>query len=187
MQESQSVRLCYENTVDDAVALSKFHNARSPTARRNQRIGAVIVMLSTMLASLLVFGSSDLSATLLNGLIAYSMIVLFSLGYHKLTGDRLIRKQYLGDNNRNFLGLHELELTDEGIHYRTEYNEGRMAWGLIERIESTPDHTFLFLGTANAMIIPHDRITEGSYSAFLKELGQRFQPDQKLQPLKELA
>jgi len=55
-----------------------------------------------------------------------------------------------------------------------------MAWGVIERIESTKAHTFLIVGTNAAVIIPHERTTQGVYGVFMQELGRRFKPDQPL-------
>ena len=179
MQEKTSL-LRYENTIDDAVAWGQYYFKHSPVLRRRRKVALIILPIWILACNLLVYGFARLDTVLLSTLIASVIALLVILGIRLLIGDRLLRKQYSGDKNRGFLGWHELELTDEGLLFRSAYTEGKKAWGVIERIESTKDHTFIYMGTASALIIPHNNITSGNYAAFLHELGQRFRPDQPL-------
>lgn len=179
MQEKTSL-LRYENTIDDAVAWGQYYFKHSPVLRRRRKVAFILLPIWILACSLLVFGFGHLETVLLCTLIYSVVSILIILGLRQLIGDRLLRKQYSSDRNRGFLGWHELELTDEGLLFRSAYTEGKMAWGVIERIESTKDHTFIYMGTASALIIPHNNITSGNYAAFLQELGQRFRPDQPL-------
>ncbi len=94
----------------------------------------------------------------------------------KRRADKLARKLYAQDQNKTVLGSHELELHDDAFIERTPYNENRSAWGAIENIESTEGHTFIYVGTAQAHIIPHAKITEGDLNAFLADLGRKYRP-----------
>jgi hypothetical protein len=180
MQELQKFQLRYENTLDDAVAASKFHCKNSPGLRRNRRTLLIIIALLALGFNWATLGFAYPLAALLYTAIEFAVGLTIGLGLRWLIGDRLIRRQYSGDKNRGFLGAHELELTDEGLIHRTAYSEGKMAWGMIERIETTKDYTFIYVGTASALVIPHARITGGSYEAFMRALAERFQPDQPL-------
>lgn len=182
MQESlSSVQLSYENSIDDAVAFSVYHCKHSPVLRRRRITLIALLVLWIFGVNFWAYGGfSNLAAILLYSLEYVGVAALSILLLRWLLGDRLIRKQYAGDKNRGFLGRHELEIVEEGLKFRTAYSEGKFAWGMIERIASLPDYTFIYTGTASALIIPHARITEGNYSAFLQELGRRFKADQPL-------
>jgi hypothetical protein len=180
MQELQKFQLRYDNTLDDAVAHYKNYCKHSPGLRRNRRTLLIILALLLFGANFMSLGSAHPLAALLYTAIEFAVGLTFGLGLRWLIGDRLIRRQYSGEKNRAFLGAHELELTDEGLLHRTAYSEGRMAWGMIERIETTKDHTFIYVGTGSALVIPHARITGGSYETFMRALAERFQPDQPL-------
>jgi len=173
-------RIAYEATQDDLIAYSKYHfyYASGPRRRRKMAIGFLAVYLFGV--NLLMYGLANLGAVLLNTFCYFFGILALAFILRRATGDRLLRRMYTAEKNRSFIGPHELEVTDEGLTYRTAYQEGKMAWGMIERIESTTDHTFIYFGTASAIVIPHNGITQGEYRAFLRELGQRFKPDQPL-------
>lgn len=95
---------------------------------------------------------------------------------------KVSRKLYSEAANRTVLCWHELEIYEGGFIERTAYNENRSAWGAIERIESAPGYTFIYIGPGNAHVIPHQRIAEGDLREFLVELGKHFRPDATLQP-----
>lgn len=180
MQEQPSTILCWENTMEDAIAWNKYYARHSRVLRRLRWGLLSFLILWIVGVNVLAYGTAHLAVALLYSI--YYVAAMFGIGYglRFLIGDRLIRRQYSGEKNRGFFGAHELELTEEGLVHRTAYSEGKMAWGLIERIESTKDHTFIYVGTNTAVIIPHDRITSGQYGLFMQELGRRFKPDQPL-------
>ncbi|MDD4735785.1 MAG: YcxB family protein [Kiritimatiellae bacterium] len=68
---------------------------------------------------------------------------------------------------------HELELTEAGLVERTDVGEHHVLFQGIERVDSTATHSYLFIGTMQAHVIPHAKITEGDLSAFLDELKRR--------------
>ena len=180
MQEMEPNRLCWENTMEDAIAWNKYFYKHSSPLRRFRRGLLLFLVLWIVGVNLLAYGGTNLAAALLYSI--YYLVAAFAIGFglRFLIGDRLIRRQYSGEKNRGFFGAHELVLTEEGLIHRTAYSEGKMAWGLIERIESTKDHIFIYVGTNTAVIIPHERITSGQYGVFMQELGRRFKPAQPL-------
>lgn len=181
MSESPSFRLCYENTLEDAVAINKYHQKHSPAVKRFRKMMLIFLALWIIGVNLVGYGFANIAAVLFYSLVYFVGALLLIGVLRWLVSDRMVRRIYSGDKNRAFLGSHDLELRDEGLLHRTAYSETKMAWGLIERIESTPQHTFIYTGSASALVIPHDRITDGNYAAFLQELGQRFKPDQALE------
>ncbi len=53
-----------------------------------------------------------------------------------------------------FLGRHQLDFGPEGISDSTASASGRMDWADVRRVEETPDHLYVILGTLQGVIIP---------------------------------
>jgi len=178
------MRLYFERTLDDMIAFNDFHFRHSPYMKRfmfwYRLIGALaIVLVSTVLSQVLTPTAPFLFSFILS-LIGAGVFVVLAPSLVQKRMKKQVRKLYSEGKNVSALGAQELELTDTGLIARSEYMETKLAWGAIERIESTPTHTFLYLSSVQAYIIPHDKIREGNYHALLTEIGSRFQPGQKL-------
>ena len=174
------MQLGWENTMEDLVAFNKYHYKHSPVLRRRRQTLLAIVAVLEFLWFFWCFGWTHPELALLYLIVTFAIGILLGLCLRWLIGDRLIRRLYSREKNRSFFGAHELELTDEYLIHRTAYTDSKVAWGVIERIESTKDHTFIYVGTNSAVIIPHERITQGVYGVFMQDLGRRFKPDQPL-------
>lgn len=180
MQEQQSALLCWENTMEDMVTFNKYLLKHSAKLRQRRKVGYVVLVLWIFGCYFALYGTAHLMTALLYSIGTLGVCLVLGLGLRILLFDRFLRKYYAGEKNRGFIGDHEMELTEEGLIHRTAYTESKLAWGVIERIESTKEHTFIFVGTNAAIIIPHERITQGVYGVFMQELGRRFKPDQPL-------
>jgi hypothetical protein len=177
------MRLRYENTMEDLLAFQAYHIAHSPTMKRMQvgnRWGGALVIfgLTLWIAKL---DTGNMFAGLIGAGVGAGVYALIYPLLVRRSIRRRTLKLYAEGQNKGFLGEHELEVADDGLIGRSPYSESKIAWGTVERIETTPEYTFLYVGSVSAYIIPHNRIIEGDYRAFLTELGQRFHPDQRLQ------
>jgi len=181
------MRIRYERTMDDILALNEFSFHHSPTTKRivsrYRWTGALAIWLLAALLVYVLVPAMPIYLTLLLAFIdaAYFAVVAPRIVLKKTKHN--IRKQYAEGQNATLLGEQELELTDTGLIARSKYAETKLAWGAIEKIETTPEHTFLFVSSVNAYIIPHTRILEGDYRALMAEIGRRFQPGQPLQTI----
>ena len=72
-------------------------------------------------------------------------------------------------------GQHVAELRDNRLFDATQFLERTVFWKGIERIESLPGHTFVYLSTMSAQVIPENSIIEGNYQEFVAELQRRWQ------------
>lgn len=72
------------------------------------------------------------------------------------------------------LGTHSFEIVDNGLLDVTSYYERTVFWNGIERIETVPGRTFVYLSAVNAQVIPEDSVKEGNYSAFIDELHKQW-------------
>lgn len=53
-----------------------------------------------------------------------------------------------------YLGRHELDFGPDGVTDTTATASGRMAWSDVRRVEETPEHLYVILGTLQGVIIP---------------------------------
>lgn len=174
----------FQRTMDDMIAFSDYHYDHSPTLKKivaRYRVGGAlaILVLSNALVHL-ILPDAPLPLTL-------TVSVVGAIYFATQAGKIIKRKTR--DNTRKLYaeGKHAsldkevlLELTETGLIARSDYMETKLAWGAIERIESTPDHTFLYLSPVQAFTIPHNKITEGNFPAMLAEIGRLYQPGQPL-------
>ena len=183
-RKEKPMRIHFERTMDDMIAFNDYHFRHSPYMKRfmfwYRLIGALaIILLSTLLIQILL-PPSPYPFGFIMSLIGAGFFVAIAPTMIQRRMKKQARKLYSEGKNASALGAQELEVTETGLIARSEYFETKMAWGAIERIESTPTHTFLYLSSVQAYIIPHDKIHEGNYHALLTEIGRRFQPGQKL-------
>lgn len=185
------MRIRYENTVEDLITFQLHFYECSPALRRSATgwrwggvaliIGAPFFVVPLVVDALIrSTGAKIVPGIELYGIILVVAIVaasLYFLRYPRLMrqqSTKLVRKIYEEDPSHTTDEWHELELHENGLIARTSVKENNYAWGAIEKIESTPSYTFIWVGALMAHIIPHHRITEGDLSSFLAELGSRF-------------
>lgn len=168
------MRLRVEISVDDLVAFSLHHHQRSPTLKRS-RIWAVIA-IGAMTATLSYVAGKILNNPLLPPLGTAAAIFL-AVVYPRIWRrklDHYVRLLYREGQNRGVLGTHSLEIVEDGLMDATSYYERTVFWNGIERIETVPGRTFVYLSAVAAQVIPEDSVKEGNYSAFIDELQKRW-------------
>jgi hypothetical protein len=172
--EGGSMRIRFENTMDDVVAFSRYCFRHSPTMIRTRRyvVWGIPLLIGCPVAWYWVA----------NGM--YESLVCFMLGcsiyvlvYPRLmlwSHGRAVRRIYMEGKNRGVVGWHELELTDLTLIERCEVGESTIRIDGIERIVSDGDYTFVFVSAVSAHIIPRASITEGDYDLFVSALQNKY-------------
>lgn len=92
---------------------------------------------------------------------------------------KCVAKLYAPERNKGTLCQHELEIITDGLVERTPVGEQKTQFQGIDRIESTPTHSFVFIGTLLAYVIPHAKVTEGDVDSFMTTLKQRWKAQPK--------
>ena len=203
-EQSAQIAIRYNVTMDDLVAFNEYHMLLSPQALRKRRqliaiLTAVFVVefgvVGTLARGLLPPGTGwwswclpPLFAFVFGGAAFFLVRRSFNRKKPKLPKwmQNRIRKLYSAGENKSIIGEHILEVSENGFNDRTAYNESRYTWGTLERIETTEEHTFLFIGALNAFVIPHNRITEGDLPAVLQAIKLHYKPLQRLDELTAL-
>jgi hypothetical protein len=72
--------------------------------------------------------------------------------------------------NPLFDGTHVLRLDDTGLQYVTPAAESRMPFTTIQRIASTPDYVFIYVGSVQAIVVPRRRVSRGDADILVQQL-----------------
>jgi hypothetical protein len=180
------MRLRYENTMADMLALQEFWITRMPAGKRTiavNRWAGVATCFGIVMIGLPAIGSGKAPIALCFLLAVLGSVLTFVVTPFvvRRMGIYQTRKLNSAENNKGALGEQEIEVIADGLIARTPYHETKLAWAGLDGIESTSEHTFLFTGAMSALIIPHNRLLEGDYRAFMTELAERYQPDHMFQ------
>ncbi|HEV3020827.1 MAG TPA: YcxB family protein [Pirellulales bacterium] len=148
----------YELELDDLIAFSMHHRKTSPAMRRQLRAAYLIVpAMFCVLAGLVMVAVHDEGMRILLAIFLLATgAILFLLGpllsRHRTA--RFLAKIYAEGSNRALLGWRRLSLGREGVAMSSELIESRMKWPAIEKIESSDQYAFIYIGSANALVVP---------------------------------
>ena len=147
--DSNALVLRYENTIGDIEAWVDCYYRQSKTVRRGIRRTQVSFILLGFFI-LLAFPELWLATVLL----LVPMVLLMPRWFFA-TGRRNARQLCTEGNATLGVGRQELTATPEGIEVRFETSRHFYAWSLVEKVVHGPRHTFIYIGSVNAIVIPH--------------------------------
>lgn len=188
MSDTAKTMIRYEVTIDDLVAFNVSYMRTSSMIRSMQRRQMLVGV------PLAFVGTFGLTSTLphfpgiVHPLIMATAAALWTAGYLSYYYRRgyinrvrkLVTKVYSEGKSPGLLGEHVLQVDENGFTDRTKFNESRYAWGGLMHVEGGPGHTYLYIGAANALIIPHAGITDGDFPALLEQVKMHYRPDAAL-------
>jgi len=99
-------------------------------------------------------------------------IIFFTLTLKKtfLKGSRKgAQKLYQESEDKDMIGPHELETTQEHLLARSQVCESRLQWRGVDKIVETPTHILIFIASVKAYIINRNTVTKGDLNVFLEE------------------
>lgn len=174
------MRIRFEATMKDYLATFQNNLKNSPAKKNSRRLGLLICGLFILAGMYQGISAGDwLQAGILMG--GGVLQIIIEPLMHKFMMPQILKKMLKGENARGIIGWHELEILPDGLIDRTEYKETKYAWAMLDHIESTDTHTFIYFGKLNPIGIPHQGVTEGSLPVFLKTLGEQYAPNATLQ------
>ncbi|MBP3954212.1 YcxB family protein [Gemmata sp. G18] len=185
------MRIRYENTIDDFVALARFHNDHSPAARRVRVratwLFAVGVSAITAGVTFKMWEARHARGEGTEAWVApliFASIILISLiisllrmpGGFRRQAERQARRMYAEATNKSVLGTRELELIGSELISRSSYAESRLRIEAVERVVTYDGYTLIFISATTAHIIPHDAVSEGDPERFAEAINSRIPP-----------
>ena len=84
----------------------------------------------------------------------------------------------LPKKHQGVLGQHELEMRDEGLIERTEFNESLHRWTGFHRVVSSGGYLYIYVTDRNVHVVPKRSFpSEGAVMLFRTDLERRFVAD----------
>ncbi len=105
---------------------------------------------------------------LLLGGVAVADLVLF-----KWAAKKFAARDMLWGLERDELGTHELEITEQGLLERQQHFELLVKWSMVKEVAVVERRTMVFYGTLRGLVIPAETVTEGNFDAFVAEVRRR--------------
>ncbi|KGE01447.1 membrane protein [Achromobacter sp. RTa] len=162
-----SARMDVQMTADDYADFAVYVYKRPELRRRRYRshLRFAVLMIVALLAYLIWQtwdGKGPNWAQILpvyfKGLaVGLGILALLALAYEfvlpslvRMNTRRMLKRQ----PDELFLGRHQLDFGPDGITDTTATASGRMDWSDVRRVEETPEHLYVILGTLQGVIIP---------------------------------
>lgn len=160
-------RMVVDLTADDYADFAAYVYKRPELRRRRYRshLRFAILMIVALLAYLM-WQTWDgkgpnwglLLPVYFQGLaVGLGILALLALSYEYLLPGLVrmnTRRMLARQPDTLYLGRHELDFGPEGVTDTTATATGRMDWTDVRRVEETPEHLYVILGTLQGVIIP---------------------------------
>lgn len=160
-------RMVVDLTADDYADFAAYVYKRPELRRRRYRshLRFAILMIVALLAYLM-WQTWDgkgpnwglLLPVYFQGLaVGLGILALLALSYEYLLPGLVrmnTRRMLARQPDTLYLGRHELDFGPEGVTDTTATASGRMDWTDVCRVEETPEHLYVILGTLQGVIIP---------------------------------
>ena len=160
-------RMVVDLTADDYADFAAYVYKRPELRRRRYRshLRFAVLMIVALLAYLMwqTWDGKGPNWSLLlpvyfQGLVVgLGILALLALSYEYLL-PKLVRmntrRMLARQPDTLYLGRHQLDFGPDGVSDSTATASGRMDWADVRRVEETPEHLYVILGTLQGVIIP---------------------------------
>ena len=146
----------FELTFEDLIEWGLYHAEHSP-ALRQARAGVAALGIGAFggAAILLSYLFPANTVTFVPvGIVAGTLWAALVPRYSRRWLRALLAPVYAEGENRLLTGSHFLRLAPEALMGRTDFARTEIDWALVERIEETPTHVFIYISATQALIIP---------------------------------
>lgn len=163
---------------EDLMAFWLYHYRQSPLMRQQRRV-ATLVITGVVVAAMLIMHEFHRDWNWPDpgflGLVAIVGTILAVLYPRRLRSRYLRTCRRLYNEGRN-VGIGSpvtLEIGPEGVQEASAAGMGRFRWEVVERVATTNEHTFLYIGAMQALIVPTRAFADSSqWTEFLQRIDE---------------
>jgi hypothetical protein len=169
------MKLRYTVSMEDVLAFNQYFYRHSSTVRRSKLM--ILIGVPIILMALATYhGIRDHSwGPPITMLILCPILV----GFLRWSFERNIKKTtlriYRERPTKGLIGEHVLGIDDTGVTESTVFGEQLTRWEGVERIVTTDDHAFIFVGAIMAHVVPRATVTEGDFDEFISTSTKKWQ------------
>lgn len=166
--------LRYNLTVEDMVALNRYHYAHSPTIRKTKLKYIILVSVLFIAASFLLPPKPGLTRPMIvaGAVILAALFSMIFIYRYSASLERNVRRLFKEGTNKGIICEHEIEIDEHGLVEKTEFKETRQSWQGVERIVETQSHVFIYMSSMAAYVIPKESVAAGDPYQFVESAKQ---------------
>jgi hypothetical protein len=172
-QRKQTMTFTYQFEPADWIAFS-LHYLRNSRTHHRQRLRARFWFLAAFLAlSLILFFETEKDRGLVINFSVVGVVGFFA--YPKVYDDAVMKRmRKYGDDpdNAKWWGRQTVTFSAEGIRICRSTAESRLAWSNVVRLAETPDHLFVYISAAEAIVVPRRSLEGASFEDVRRQLQQ---------------
>ncbi|MFN8387301.1 MAG: YcxB family protein [Anaerolineales bacterium] len=147
----------FERTEEDMVEFNLFHINHSPTIKRQlfaaQITMAVLIFIASMYIVYLQTRYLPVISYVAGAVLSIGVGLIYPYIYKQRT-IKQARKLFREGSNKSLLGRHEMQLSPDGIRYKTIASESKTNWSSIEKVLQNDKFIFMYIGAINAFVVP---------------------------------
>ncbi len=166
------MKIKYELSIKDKIAFVEHHlrgsEKQAKSIRANRLAFAIAFSIMGVVGVLMKF-----DYLIFAGFTVAVACWFFYSAYHKWLVSKRITKKIGAGVSKDFRDPVEMTLDNDGLEITDSSSTVNTDWAGIQKVSSSEDHTFIYLKTSNALIIPKNAVTEGDYEAFIAELKSK--------------
>jgi hypothetical protein len=162
LSKEAGMQVEYDVTMDDLIRFNLYHFDHSPFVKRQK--------LRTRYIPVIMFPLFGLAEYAIRGRYGFGIVmcllsaiwwVVFP-AWWKWEVTRRTQKYMSEGSNRGLLGVTRLEVGPNGLHTSGEIGESTLKWSAVEKVAVSDSHTYIYIGAASALMVPHRAFEDGS-------------------------
>lgn len=150
------MKIEYKLTKEDYIQYNLYYMDTSDTVRkslfRQRYITSLVFLVFPFIMGLV--SNIPLWYWLAVFILAYILWVAYYPRYFRSYSKKRIQKMMEEGKSEKLLGLHSMELTEEGITETTSYGVSKISWTMMERIDETDLYIYIFFNAFTAFVVP---------------------------------
>lgn len=157
------IRLSFNVTQDDVLALACHYYAISPTVRRARLTAQIAISGSLAVIGLLVLSGDERFRP--SGIIMLVCAVLSGVLFPRWYSSNLrttARKMIAESSYQKAFGGYSLVLSEEGLASTSPAGQSKYSWEAVGRFDLTPEYLFIFLAGPQGYPIPRAQVADST-------------------------
>lgn len=171
MTDHQSQTLEFDVTLEDIIHFNRYHFTKSEYGKKlilkNQVTFSSIMMVMSIYFS---FDKQDWAFFMPAGIIASLIYALLAKKEILRRTEKNVRQMFKGDANRVMLGIHHVEIQDDGICIRGQSSEAKVHWNGLSQIAQDEHYAYIYIGSIKALVIKKSSVATEQLEAFLDSI-----------------
>jgi len=169
------MKLTYQLTQSDLVKFNEYHSAHSTLHNKYRRKYRILFPICYLIFSIIFFLFDDIPLA-----IGFIVLAILWFLFYPLWENKRYRKHFekhvaetVGDFLKEPLIV---ELQEEGIHISDHSGQSLYKYSAVGQIVENEGYTYIYIGKAMALILPHDRLSINDITTLIIEVENRKQP-----------